>query len=64
MDTTATTTIKITSSIKSKQIFLEEFLDLHSLTRAQRSYYIKHNVTSRIRQRTISDWEKRIKIKK
>lgn len=64
MDTTTTTTIKTVSSDTSKKIFLNDFLDLYSLTRAERSYYLKHNAASTSEQKTIGEWEKRIKIKK
>jgi hypothetical protein len=63
MDTTTTTTIK-SSSTKSKLIFLDDFLDSCNFTRAERSFHLKHNATSRVRQRTIDDWKKRVKIKK
>lgn len=60
--TTTTTTVKIVFLAKPKRIFLNDFLDLHSLTRAQRSYYLKHHTTVRVRERTIGEWQKRIKI--
>lgn len=58
MSTTTTTTTKPEAS---KKIDLFSFLDTRTLTRAERSYYTKHNKSYADQEKTIAEWEKVIK---
>ena len=56
MENTTTTT-----TTKQVKINLSSFLDMKALTRAEKTYYEKHNADLANSTKTVKDWEKSIK---
>lgn len=69
METTTTTTsaenkakVEEQKGAKTpKEMDLYSFLDTHKLTRAERSYYEKHNKSLKGEEKTSAEWSKIIK---